>query len=164
MTPSTASPHEVDVDLFDDEDFEVSLLLDDTQLDDTPFEDESDPVDEGKKFLDTCEECERVCFETAEHCLSQGGSLSDVRGIQLLRNCARVCRTSAASWSVGSRLYSQVLRAAARLCGECATVCDGLASDRQLKTCAEVCRACGKACERMSVQPLEVRPSVPQTV
>jgi len=163
MTPSTATPQEFDVDLFDDEDFEVSLLLDDASPNETPFEDEFDPIDDGKKFVDTCEECERVCFETAEHCLSLGGSLSDARGIQLLRNCARVCRTSAASWTVGSRLYSQVLRAAARLCGECASTCESLASDRQLKTCAEMCRACAKACEQMALQPLEERSSVAQT-
>jgi hypothetical protein len=163
MTPSTTTPLEVEVDLFDEEDFEVSLLLDDDPSSDEVFPDELDPADDGKAFLDTCNETERVCFETANHCLSQGGSLSDVRGIQLLRNCARVCRTSAASWSVGSRLYSQVLRAAARLCGECATVCESLATDKQLKTCAEMCRACAKACERMAVQPLEHGPSMPQT-
>jgi hypothetical protein len=163
MTQSPQTPLEVEVELFDDEDFEVSLFPDDDPSSDEQFPDELDPIDDAKNFLDTCNETERVCFETANHCLSQGGSLSDVRGIQLLRNCARVVRTSAASWTVGSRLYSQVLRAAARLCGECAATCESLASDRQLKTCAEMCRACAKACERMAVQPLDhIRP-MPQT-
>jgi hypothetical protein len=153
MTPSTTTPSELDfevdveIDLDDGQELDLDLFFDESH----PIDE--DPIDEGKAFVEACNECERVCFETANHCLSQGGSLADVRGIHLLRSCARVCRTSVASWTVGSRLYSQVLRAAARMCEECATTCERLAGDRQLKTCAAMCRACGEACDRMAAQP-----------
>lgn len=149
MTPSltSAPPIELDdIDAFD------GILID-----------EPAPPPTSKSFVEVCNECERVCFETANHCLTEGGSLSDVRGIQLLRNCARVCRTSAAAWSVGSRLYSQVLRAAARMCGECANACEKLASDRQLKICAEMCRECADSCERMAILPCEAGRSLAQS-
>lgn len=110
-------------------------------------------VDEAKHFVEACNECERICFETANHCLTQGGTLADVRGIQLLRNCARICRTSMASWKVGSRLYRQVLDACQHLCEQCATVCDQITGDRQLTECAEECRVCAEACRRMAEQP-----------
>jgi hypothetical protein len=111
------------------------------------------PLDEDQAFVRACSECERVCFETVDHCITLGGSLADVRDIQLLRNCARVCRNGAASWKVGSRLYSQVLHAAARLCAECATTCERVTGDRQLKICADMCRACAASCERMAERP-----------
>jgi hypothetical protein len=150
MTPSLTTPRDIEV---EDPDSLDTLLFDERESEAKG----SDPADEAKAFVEACTECERVCFETANHCLTQGGKLADVRKIQLLRNCARVCRTSAAAWSVGSRLYSQVLRAAARLCGECATVCERLTNDRQLKTCADMCRECAGACERMSQVPLGSR-------
>jgi hypothetical protein len=142
MTPSLTSAPPIELDEFD--------ALDGRLIDEPTVPQAS------RSFLEVCNECERVCFETANHCLTEGGSLSDVRGIQLLRNCARVCRTSAAAWSVGSRLYSQVLRAASRLCGECATACEQLASDRQLKTCAQMCRECAESCDRMAQIPREI--------
>ena len=113
--------------------------------------------DEAQVFVEACSECERVCFETANHCLAQGGELADVRGIQLLRNCARICRTSAASWNVGSRLYRQVLDACQRLCREAATLCAHRPGDLQLQECAAECLACADACERMADAP---RPQV----
>ena len=150
MTPSLTSAPPIELDDFDAFD---GVLIDEPAA----------PEQASKSFLEVCNECERVCFETANHCLTEGGTLSDVRGIQLLRNCARVCRTSAAAWSVGSRLYSQVLRAAARLCGECATACEQLAGDRQLKTCAQMCRECAESCERMALLPREIDGTLAQS-
>jgi hypothetical protein len=147
MTPSLTTPRVIDLD--DLESFEAMLSTQNERAAEM-----SKPIDEAKAFVAACTECERVCFETANHCLTEGGTLSDVRGVQLLRNCARICRTSAAAWSVGSGLYSQVLRAAAQLCGECATACERLASDQQLKTCAQMCRDCAESCERMAQIPL----------
>jgi hypothetical protein len=156
MTPSLTTPCDIEL---DDPDSLDTMLFDES---DSGTED-SNPADEAKAFVEACTECERVCFETANHCITQGGALADVREIQLLRNCARVCRTSAAAWSVGSRLYSQVLRAAARLCGECATVCERLTNDRQLKTCADMCRECAQSCERMAQVPCEGKASLAGT-
>ncbi len=156
MTPSLTTPRVIELDDLESLDesidaiFSEGALLSDEQ---TLAAHEAQPVDEEEAFVEACNECERVCFETANHCLTEGGSLSDVRGIQLLRNCARICRTSAATWRVGSGLYSEVLRAAARLCGECATTCERLTGDRQLKTCAEMCRACAESCLRMADVP-----------
>jgi hypothetical protein len=110
-------------------------------------------TDATQAFVEACTECERVCFETASHCLTQGGVLADVRGIQLLRNCGRICRTTSVSWSVGSRLYSEVLQACERMCEQAARLCDGLGGDRQLRECAEECRVCAEACREMADSP-----------
>ena len=153
MTPSLTTPRTIDLD--DLESFESTFS---TERKIAAVS--ANPADEAKAFVDACTECERVCFETANHCLLQG---ADVREIQLLRNCARICRTSTAAWSVGSRLYSEVVRAAARLCGECATACERLTSDRQLQICADMCRECAAACERMSQVQLSSANSLVQS-
>ena len=108
---------------------------------------------ELQSFVEVCDECQRTCSETASHCLSVGGEHADVQRVQVLLNCARVCRTSAASSVVGSRLCSQICRACAKLCEECARFCERFAADHQMKTCAELCHACAESCRRMALEP-----------
>jgi hypothetical protein len=103
------------------------------------------PID-AQPFVETCFETQRVCSEAASHCAMLWTDRSDAREVQLLQKCARICRTSAASFVVGSSLLTQIAAACAKLCEECAQVCDRFAKDRDMAVCAQLCRACARAC------------------
>jgi hypothetical protein len=97
-------------------------------------------------FVETCHETQRMCWEAASHCATLGTTRGDEREIQLFQKCARICRTSAASFVVGSSLVAQIAAACSKLCEECAQVCDRFAKDRDMAACAALCRACACAC------------------
>jgi hypothetical protein len=107
---------------------------------------------ETERFFQTCDECRSSCLEMASHGLNSGQGPIDDRVIHLLRKCATICRTSAASCAVGSPLFTQISLACAKLCDESATACERVPTDLQMQMCAAVCRACAESCRRMAIE------------
>jgi hypothetical protein len=107
-------------------------------------------TNEARRFLDLAEECRLVCLQTATHCVTIGGDHARAQVVHLLRTCAKICKTSVASWMIGSRLCRDVLEACRKLCVESARTCEGLGNDKQMLQCAALCLACADACQSMA--------------
>ena len=97
------------------------------------------------------EECARsfeICTRTATHCLELGGRHAEAVHINLLLDCAEICRTSEAVLRRGSARYSLICWACAQICRACAADCERLAGgDPVMTECAAQCRHCAESCE-----------------
>ncbi len=100
------------------------------------------------------EECARafeLCTRTATHCLELGGRHAEAVHINLLLDCAEICRTSEAVLRRGSARSTFTCRACAQICLACASDCERLAGgDPVMLECAAQCRRCAEACEEMA--------------
>ena len=70
--------------------------------------------------------------------------------IRLLSDCAEICQTSANFMLRGSELHSRTCGVCAEVCERCATECDRMGDDAQMKVCADMCRRCAESCRQMS--------------
>ena len=97
------------------------------------------------------EDCARsfeACTRTATHCLELGGRHAEAVHINLLLDCAEICRTSEAVLRRGSARYSLICWACAQICRACAADCERLSGgDRVMDECAAYCRRCAESCE-----------------
>lgn len=98
-----------------------------------------------------CLECHRICLETVTYCLKLGGAQAEAEHINLLLDCAEICRTSADFMIRGSELHQLTCGICAEVCERCAADCEQMRTDdAHLKACAEVCRRCAKSCRQMA--------------
>lgn len=102
-----------------------------------------------QQCIDECLNCHRICLETVQHCLQQGGKHAAPEHIVLLLDCAEICQTSANFMLRGSTLHKRTCAVCAEVCSRCAESCDAIGGD-QLEACAEACRSCAESCERMA--------------
>ena len=109
-------------------------------------------TDEGmERCIQNCTECRRACLETVTYCLKLGGAHAAPEHINLLLDCAEICRTSADFMVRGSEMHRRVCGVCADICERCAADCERMgADDAHLKTCAEVCRRCAESCRQMA--------------
>ena len=66
-----------------------------------------------QQCIQDCLDCHSICLVTASHCLHLGGPHAEAQHLQVLLDCAEVCRTSARFMLRRSDLYDSDLR---RLC------------------------------------------------
>jgi hypothetical protein len=105
---------------------------------------------EMKRCIDECLSCYRVCMETLIFCIAQGGRHAEPRHLQLLMDCAEICRTSADFMLRGSELHVETCAVCADVCERCAQSCDAMGDDATMRACAEACRRCAESCRTMS--------------
>ena len=98
----------------------------------------------------SCQDCHRVCLETVEHCLAQGGASAGRHHLRLLMVSAEICATSADFLTVGSRLHVRTCADAAEACERSAEACERFGGDAELLNCAEVCRRCAESCRDLA--------------
>jgi hypothetical protein len=98
------------------------------------------------------EQQQRAAAErTATHCLELGGRHAEAVHINLLLDCAEICRTSEAVLRRGSARYSLICWACAQICRACAADCERLAGgDPVMTECAAQCRRCAESCEEVA--------------
>ncbi len=94
--------------------------------------------------------CNSVCLETLTYCLQKGGKHADATHVQLLLDCSEVCQTSANFMLRDSQLHGLLCGVCAEVCDRCATSCEQLGDDAQMKACAEACRRAALSCRKMS--------------
>lgn len=103
-----------------------------------------------RECIDVCLDCHRVCLETIQYCLKQGGRHSKAAHIQLLQSCATICETSAVLMIAESELHPSTCAVCRDACLRCAVECEAFLNDLQMKRCADLCRRCAEACDEMS--------------
>ena len=103
-----------------------------------------------EKCIEDCLECFKVCTETITHCISMGGKHAKPEHIQLLKDCASICNTSAEFMLGNSAFESQVCGVCAEICERCAEDCEKFGDDKTMTACAEACRRCAESCREMS--------------
>jgi hypothetical protein len=79
-----------------------------------------------KDSMEAARNCYEVCTETISHCLQQGGKHVEPEHLQLLIDCANMCKT----------------------CWE-ACLHEGPAAEHTMKACAEIANACADSCEQV---------------
>jgi hypothetical protein len=103
-----------------------------------------------QECIQECQDCQRICLETAATCLELGGKHAEAEHMQLLLACAEICRTSAAFMMLGSDLHGETCGVCATVCDRCAESCDQLGEDESMRACAEACRRCARSCREMA--------------
>jgi hypothetical protein len=111
----------------------------------------TETTSEMQECIDNCSECSNVCLQTISHCLSLGGKPAESNQIQLLAECAEICRASAKFLCLGSKHYRETCGLCAEICEECAEECERVGGDdEQMKQCAKICRTCAQSCQEMA--------------
>jgi hypothetical protein len=99
--------------------------------------------------IDACTACAEACEFCATSDLRELGVKVVARCAQLNRECAQVCRTSAALMSMDSQF-------AGGFCVMCADVCDACAKEcekhmhEHCQMCAQACHRCAEECRKMA--------------
>jgi len=96
-----------------------------------------------------CDSCHDVCVETIGYGLAAGGRLADAAHLTLLMDCAQICQTAADFMLRGSTLHTSTCRTCAEVCEACARSCERLDSP-EMRTCADACRRCAESCRAMA--------------
>ena len=101
-----------------------------------------------------CLECAQSCTACADACLSEE-HVGDLRKcIRLNLDCADMCETTAKVLSRTTAFNATdartVLQACAQLCGSCGGECERHSMHEHCVVCAEVCRRCEQACNRLA--------------
>ncbi len=106
-----------------------------------------------------CNECNRICMQHIEHCLTLGGAHAEPGHISMLLGCASVCRTSGELMSLNSEWHPTMCDLCAQVCEECADHCEELGD---MEDCVAACRDCAEACREMLGDQAEEDEEEPQ--
>lgn len=96
-----------------------------------------------------CSDSHRMCLETADYAVKQGGVVGSPSMIAMLTDCAELCQATANSMLRASPLHQILCRACAEACDHCAQICARQGSDARLARCAKTCRSCAEGCGAM---------------
>jgi hypothetical protein len=106
-----------------------------------------------QKCIDDCSKCSQSCVMTIAHCLKEGGMHSEPQHINLLKDCAEVCKLSEGYMLRQSENHMAACGLCAEICIKCAKDCEEMAhNDVQMMSCAEDCRRCAESCKVMAMQ------------
>jgi hypothetical protein len=103
-----------------------------------------------EQCVQECLNCYSVCTATIQHCLQMGGKHADAKHINIMRDCAEICRTSADFMLRGSTHHAHICGECADICRECEKSCRAMGDDQMMQQCAEACRKCAESCQRMA--------------
>lgn len=107
-------------------------------------------IPEMNACIDNCTQCHATCLETINYCLGKGGQHAEAKHIGLLSVCAGICATSADAMLLGSDAHRAICGACADVCRQCATSCEAMGDDSDMKRCADACRRCADSCAAMA--------------
>jgi hypothetical protein len=78
-----------------------------------------------------CLACATVCEQTITHCLRKGRKHASPEVIQLLSDCAGMCRMSATMMARNSSFRARHCALCADVCKACEESCEGFGEDAQ---------------------------------
>ena len=107
---------------------------------------------EHGKALDDCRE---MCGRAAHHCLEQlrkGGPNPEAhaRAHEMTMDCQRFCSQATDLTSSNSPVAHHAHAACAEVCRECGEACDKVTGDKVMQDCAKTCREAEKHCRMMA--------------
>jgi Domain of Unknown Function (DUF326) len=133
--------------VLDDEHACLACALPEDQMDASHEEDTA-----MTRCIVACNECNRVCLQHIEHCLSLGREHAEPAHISMLLTCATVCRTTSELVSLNSEWHPTMCDLCAQVCDECADECEQL---DDMEDCVAVCQDCADACREMVGEQVE---------
>ena len=99
--------------------------------------------------IENCTRCHAICLETINYCLAKGGKHAEPGHISLLSACADICATSADAMLLGASVHNVTCAACAEICRQCAQACERM-GDQEMDRCASMCRRCAESCDGMA--------------
>ena len=108
----------------------------------------SDMKEQGQTLVQVIEEAAVAGAATSPEIIQQIVKMI-TNCIQVNRECAAVCWTSAALMSMDSQFAKQFCNLCADVCNACAKECEHHDVDHS-KQCAQACRNCVEECRRMA--------------
>lgn len=103
-------------------------------------------------YAKKCLECSVTCLETLQYCAKIGDSHRDPAHLQLLRDCAELCVTTANFLATDSYYRTELAMICAEICDACAIDCEQFENDEQMRLCAEICQTCAVTCRRVTIE------------
>ena len=104
-----------------------------------------------EECLKDCMECYKSCTMMITHCLEMGGEHASPEHINLLKDCAEICKLSVDFMLRDSEFAAQLCKLCVEICAQCTKQCEQMAGDDEMmKACAETCRKCADACQEMA--------------
>ncbi len=85
------------------------------------------------------------------HCLKKGGEHAAPAHIQLLLDCAEICKLTATFMARDSEYVAQLSELCAEICDACADSCEEIASEGPMRKCIVTCRQAARSCVAMPV-------------
>lgn len=104
-------------------------------------------VTQNESVLDALYRCISACELCATACLQEEDVPMMVPCIRLDRDCADICRLTAAFIARSSDHAKHVIKECIEICRKCAEECGQHKHDHCQK-CAAACRACAEACQQ----------------
>ncbi|MGZ3696382.1 MAG: four-helix bundle copper-binding protein [Bdellovibrionota bacterium] len=104
------------------------------------------------EYAKQCTDCGVICLETLNHCIHQGMDHKESGHLQILRDCAELCATTANFLATDSYYRTELAMVCAEICDACALSCEQFYDDEQIANCAEACLACAISCRRISIE------------
>ncbi|RPD48021.1 four-helix bundle copper-binding protein [Hymenobacter sediminis] len=104
-------------------------------------------LSQNQAVLDALSRCVVACELCADACLHEENVQMMVPCIRLDRDCADICRLTAAFIARGSDHARHVLKECIEICQKCAEECGHHEHDH-CQQCAAACRACAEACRQ----------------
>ena len=101
---------------------------------------------DNRAVLDALSRCIAACELCADACLDEADIKIMVPCIRLDRDCADICRLTAALIARGSDHAMHVLKECIEVCQKCHDEC-AKHDDAHCKQCAEACKTCVAACK-----------------
>lgn len=105
---------------------------------------------EMEQCIQNCQDCHRICLETAIHCLGMGGKHAAQAHIRVLLDCAEICQASANFMIRGSEFHGATCGVCADVCTRCADECERIGPDEMMRRCIETCHRCAESCRAMA--------------
>jgi hypothetical protein len=98
-----------------------------------------------------CDDCARACDVCAGHCtrLLAEGKKEHLDTLRLCQDCAAICSAASCVMAKDGPMGDVICAACADACKRCGDACEKLAADPIMKQCAVECRKCEKACRDM---------------
>jgi hypothetical protein len=116
-----------------------------------PQETMTEITPEMRQCIQNCLDCYSLCAEAEAHCREMGGKHAESRHLQLLADCAEICRLSADFMLHGSERHGLACGTCAEICRQCAGDCRSIAEgDPLMRRCADACEKCASSCEKMA--------------
>jgi hypothetical protein len=103
-----------------------------------------------KSCIEACYACAAACKNCSATCLDSKDVQHLVPCIKITSDCATICTMTAKMLAANTPYYRELTELCAKICRDCAKVCEKHSHEEQCRECAKVCQRCAESCEAYS--------------